>query len=136
MDTLAFASNLLFVVLAFTIAAAWVTARTAQSKGYNFWLFFVLSVLSWFITAVVTVFLKPKGATNAKVRLNSVILLAVGAIIEIAALGSLPLIDPTMSDEEILQAFMAPGVSGALVVALAGALVIVAGVANDRRTAN
>jgi hypothetical protein len=70
------------------------------------------------------------------VRLNSVILLAVGAIIEIAALGSLPLIDPTMSDEEILQAFMAPGVSGALVVALAGALVIVAGVANDRRTAN
>jgi hypothetical protein len=135
MDTLSFAGNLLFVLIAFTIAAAWVTARTARSKGYKFWLFFVLSVLSWFITAVVPVLLKDKGAANSKVRLNSVIMMAVGAMIEFGALSTLPAIDPTLTDEQIMLAFMDSSATGTLVVALAGALLIVAGVANDKRSA-
>lgn len=136
MDSLTFAGNTLLILIAFTIAAAWVTARTARSKGYKFWLFFVLSVLSWFITAVVTVFIKPKGAAKSKVRLSSVIMLTVGAFIEFGALSSLPLLEPSMSDEQIIQALIAPEASGSLLVALAGALVVVAAVANDKRTTN
>ena len=133
MDTLSFAGNLLFVLIAFTIAAAWVTARTARSKGYKFWLFFVLSVLSWFITAVVTIFIKQKGVANSKVRLSSVLMLTAGAFIEFGALSSLPLLDPSMTDEQIIDALLVPSASGSLVVALAGALLVVAAVANDKR---
>ena len=133
MDALTFAGNTLLILIAFTIAAAWVTARTARSKGYKFWLFFVLSVLSWFITAVVTIFLKPKGAVKSKARLSSVLMLTAGAFIEFGALSSLPLLDPAMTDEQIIDALMAPSASGSLVVALAGALLIVAAVANDKR---
>ena len=136
MDALTFAGNTLVILIAFTIAAAWVTARTARSKGYKFWLFFVLSVLSWFITAVVTIFIKPKGAAKSKARLSSVLMLTAGAFIEFGALSSLPLLDPAMTDEQIFDALMAPSVSGSLVVALAGALLIVAAVANDKRAAN
>lgn len=134
MDVYTFAGNAALVLLAFSIAAAWVTARTAKSKGYKFWLFFVLSLVSWFITAVVTVFLKPKGSTTSKVRLSSVILLAVGALVEFGALSSLPMGDASMTDEQILELFMTQQSLGTLAVALAGALVIVAGVANDRRS--
>ncbi len=133
MDALTFAGNTLLILIAFTIAAAWVTARTARSKGYKFWLFFVLSVLSWFITAVVTIFIKPKGAAKSKARLSSVLMLTAGAFIEFGALSSLPLLDPAMTDEQIIDALMAPSASGSLVVALAGALLIVAAVANDKR---
>ena len=133
MDALTFAGNTLLILIAFTIAAAWVTARTARSKGYKFWLFFVLSVLSWFITAVVTIFLKPKGAAKSKARLSSVLMLTAGAFIEFGALSSLPPLDPAMTDEQIIDALMAPSASGSLVVALAGALLIVAAVANDKR---
>jgi cytochrome bd-type quinol oxidase subunit 2 len=133
MDALTFAGNTLLILIAFTIAAAWVTARTARSKGYKFWLFFVLSVLSWFITAVVTIFLKPKGAAKSKARLSSVLMLTAGAFIEFGALSSLPLLDPAMTDEQIIDSLMAPSASGSLVVALAGALLIVAAVANDKR---
>ena len=133
MDALTFAGNTLLILIAFTIAAAWVTARTARSKGYKFWLFFVLSVLSWFITAVVTIFIKPKGAAKSKARLSSVLMLTTGAFIEFGALSSLPLLDPAMTDEQIIDALMAPSASGSLVVALAGALLIVAAVANDKR---
>jgi cytochrome bd-type quinol oxidase subunit 2 len=136
MDTLAFASNSLLILIAFTIGAAWVTARTARSKGYKFWLFFVLSLLSWFITAVVAIFIKPKGAAKSKVRLSSVLMLTVGALIEFGALSSLPLLDPSMTDEQIIQALSAPESSGSLLVALAGALLVVAGVANDKRSSN
>ncbi len=134
MDVYTFAGNAALVLLAFSIAAAWVTARTAKSKGYKFWLFFVLSLVSWFITAVVTVFLKPKGSSASKVRLSSVILLAVGALVEFGALSSLPMGDASMTDEQILELFMTQQSLGTLAVALAGALVIVAGVANDRRS--
>jgi cytochrome bd-type quinol oxidase subunit 2 len=133
MDALTFAGNTLLILIAFTIAAAWVTARTARSKGYKFWLFFVLSVLSWFITAVVTIFIKPKGAAKSKARLSSVLMLTAGAFIEFGALSSLPPLDPAMTDEQIIDALMAPSASGSLVVALAGALLIVAAVANDKR---
>lgn len=136
MDALTFAGNTLLILIAFTIAAAWVTARTARSKGFKFWLFFVLSVLSWFITAVVTIFIKPKGAAKSKARLSSVLMLTAGAFIEFGALSSLPLLDPAMTDEQIIDALMAPSASGSLVVALAGALLIVAAVANDKRAAN
>lgn len=134
MDVYTFAGNAALVLLAFSIAAAWVTARTAKSKGYKFWLFFVLSLVSWFITAVVTVFLKPKGSPTSKVRLSSVILLAVGALVEFGALSSLSMGDASMTDEQILELFMTQQSLGTLAVALAGALVIVAGVANDRRS--
>ena len=133
MDTYTFAGNALLVLLAFSVAAAWVTARTARSKGYKFWLFFVLSLISWFITAVVTVFLKPKGASNSRVRLSSVIMLALGSLIEFGALSSLPIGDPSMTDEQILELFMTQQSMGTIAVAIAGALVVVAGVANDRR---
>lgn len=136
MDSLTFAGNTLIILVAFTISAAWVTARTARSKGYKFWLFFVLSVLSWFITAVVTVFIKPKGVAKSKVRLSSVLMLTAGAFIEFGALSSLPLLEPSMTDEQIIQALIAPSASGSLLVALAGALLVVAGVANDKRNAN
>lgn len=135
METLSFAGNLLLVLIAFTIAAAWVTARTARSKGYKFWLFFVLSVLSWFITAIVTVFLKPKGAANTKVRLSSLLMVTAGTFIEFGALSTLPEIDPSLTDEQIMLTFMDSSATGTLVVALAGALLIVAGVANDKRSA-
>ena len=133
MDTYTFAGNALLVLIAFSVAAAWVTARTARSKGYKFWLFFVLSLISWFITAVVTVFLKPKGASNSRVRLSSVIMLALGSLIEFGALSSLPIGDPSMTDEQILELFMTQQAIGTIAVAIAGALVVVAGVANDRR---
>lgn len=133
MDTLSFAFNMLLVLITFTIAAAWVTARTARSKGYKFWLFFVLSVLSWFITAVVTIFIKQKGVANSKVRLSSVLMLTAGAFIEFGALSSLPLLDPSMTDEQIIDALLVPSATGSLVVALAGALLVVAAVANDKR---
>ena len=133
MDTYTFAGNALLVLIAFSVAAAWVTARTARSQGYKFWLFFVLSLISWFITAVVTVFLKPKGASNSRVRLSSVIMLALGSLIEFGALSSLPIGDPSMTDEQILELFMTQQAIGTIAVAIAGALVVVAGVANDRR---
>ena len=133
MDALTFAFNTLLILVAFTIAAAWVTARTARSKGYKFWLFFVLSVLSWFITAVVTIFIKQKGVANSKVRLSSVLMLTAGAFIEFGALSSLPLLDPSMTDEQIIDALLVPSATGSLVVALAGALLVVAAVANDKR---
>lgn len=133
MDALTFAGNTLIILVAFTIAAAWVTARTARSKGYKFWLFFVLSVLSWFITAVVTIFIKQKGVANSKVRLSSVLMLTAGAFIEFGALSSLPLLDPSMTDEQIIDALLVPSATGSLVVALAGALLVVAAVANDKR---
>jgi hypothetical protein len=134
MDTYTFAGNAVLVLVAFSVAAAWVTARTARSKGYKFWLFFVLSLVSWFITAVVTVFIKPKGSTKSKVRLSSVIMLAVGAMIEFGALSSLPVGDPGMTDEQILELFMSQQAMGTIAVAIAGALLVVAGVANDRRS--
>jgi hypothetical protein len=132
-DALSFAGNTLLILIAFSIAAAWVTARTARSKGYKFWLFFVLSLLSWFITAVVAIFIKPKGVANSKVRLSSVLMLSAGAFIEFAALSTLPLLDPAMTDEQIIEALLVPSASGSLIVALAGALLIVAAVANDKR---
>jgi hypothetical protein len=132
-DALSFAGNTLLILIAFSIAAAWVTARTARSKGYKFWLFFVLSLLSWFITAVVAIFIKPKGVANSKVRLSSVLVLTAGAFIEFGALSSLPLLDPAMTDEQIIEALLVPSASGSLIVALAGALLIVAAVANDKR---
>lgn len=132
-DALSFAGNTLLILIAFSIAAAWVTARTARSKGYKFWMFFVLSLLSWFITAVVAIFIKPKGVANSKVRLSSVLMLTAGAFIEFAALSTLPLLDPAMTDEQIIEALLVPSASGSLIVALAGALLIVAAVANDKR---
>jgi hypothetical protein len=60
-------------------------------------------------------------------------MLTAGAFIEFGALSSLPPLDPAMTDEQIIDALMAPSASGSLVVALAGALLIVAAVANDKR---
>jgi len=68
--------------------------------------------------------------------LSSVLMLTVGTFIEFGALSSLPLLDPSMTDEQIIQVLSAPEASGSLLVALAGALLVVAGVANDKRSSN
>lgn len=136
MDTLSFALLAIVGLVIFSISAAWVSARTARSKGYRFAWFFVFSLVSWFITAVVTVFIKPKGDNNAKVRMSSVLMLTFGAIIEFVGLGMLPQASASLSDQEVLELFATQSSIGAIAVAAAGALVIVGGVANDFRQAD
>lgn len=136
MDTLSFALLAIVGLVIFSISAAWVSARTARSKGYRFAWFFVFSLVSWFITAVVTVFIKPKGDKNAKVRMSSVLMLTFGAIVEFVGLSMLPEAPAGISDEALLELFASQGSMGAIAVALAGALVVVGGVANDFRQAD
>ena len=133
MDPLTFATVGLFGLIGFNIAAAWVTGRTARSKGYKFAAFFVLSLVSWFITAVVAVFIKPKGNKMAKTRLNSVVMLAIGTVVEFTGLGMLPEVSEKLSDEQLLAVFASQESMGAIAIALAGALIVVGGVANDYR---
>ena len=136
MDPLTFATVGLFGLIGFNIAAAWVTGRTARSKGYKFAAFFVFSLVSWFITAVVAVFIKPKGDKSAKTRLNSVVMLAIGTVIEFTGLGMLPEVSENLTDEQLLEIFASQSSVGAISVALAGALIVVGGVANDYRSTN
>ena len=133
MDPLAFATTGLFGLIAFSIAAAWVTARTAKSKGYRFGWFYVFSLVSWYITAIVVVFIRPKGDKTAKAKLSSVVLLTIGTIVEFTGLSMLPDAAPTLTDQQLLELFASKSSIGAIAVALAGALIAVAGVANDRR---
>jgi cytochrome bd-type quinol oxidase subunit 2 len=133
MDAYSLASTLLVAVVIFSIAAAWVTGRTAKSKGYSFGWFFVFSLLSWYITAVVTVFLKPKYDKSAKPKISSAIYLIVGTLVEFTGLAMLPNVDNNASPEAQLAAFASRSALGAIAVAIAGALIVVAGVANDRR---
>lgn len=133
MDVYSFALTALVGLVAFSIAAAWVSARTARSKGYKFGWFFVFSLVSWFITAVVVVFIKPKANKTAKAKLSSVLLITLGAIVEFVGLSMLPEASATLSDQELLELFASQQSMGAIAVALAGALIVVGGVANDHR---
>jgi cytochrome bd-type quinol oxidase subunit 2 len=133
MDVYSFALTALFGLIGFSIAAAWVSARTARSKGYKFGWFFVFSLVSWFITAVVVVFIKPKNDKPAKAKLSTVLMLTLGAIIEFVGLSMLPQASATLSDAEVLELFASQQSIGAIAVALAGALIVVGGVANDHR---
>ena len=133
MDVYSFALTALVGLVTFSLAAAWVSARTARSKGYKFGWFFVFSLVSWFITAVVVVFIKPKTDKTAKAKLSSVLMLTLGAIVEFVGLGMLPQPSDTLSDAEVLKLFASQQSIGAIAVALAGALIVVAGVANDNR---
>lgn len=132
MDALTFAADALIVLILFSLAAAWVSARTARSKGYKFGWFFVFSLVSWFITAVVVVFLKPKSDKSAKAKLSSVLLVTAGAIVEFIGISRLPDAPATLTDTELLELFATQQSIGAIAIALAGALIVVAGVANDR----
>lgn len=133
MDVYSFALSALVGLIAFSLSAAWVSARTARSKGYKFGWFYVFSLVSWFITAVVVVFIKPKGDKTAKAKLSSVVLLTIGTIVEFTGLSMLPDAAPTLTDQQLLELFASKSSIGAIAVALAGALIAVAGVANDRR---
>ncbi|MEN9749813.1 MAG: hypothetical protein RL149_891 [Actinomycetota bacterium] len=136
MDTLSFALAAIVGLVIFSISAAWVSARTARSKGYKFGWFFVFSLVSWFITAVVTVFIKPKSDKTAKVKMPSVLMLTFGAIVEFVGLSMLPEAPFGISDEALLELFATQASMGAIAVALAGALIVIAGVANDFRHAD
>ena len=132
MDALSFAAFGLIGLVLFSVCAAWVSARTARSKGYKFGWFFVFSLVSWFITAVVVIFLKPKSNKLAKAKLSSVLLVTTGAIVEFIGLSRLPDAPATLTDRELLELFATQQSIGAIAIALAGALVVIAGVANDR----
>jgi cytochrome bd-type quinol oxidase subunit 2 len=133
MDVYSFALTALVGLIAFSLAAAWVSARTARSKGYKFGWFFVFSLVSWFITAVVVVLIKPKTDKTAKAKLSSVLMVTAGAIVEFIGLSMLPTPSATMTDTEVLELFASGSGIGAIAIALAGALVVVGGVANDKR---
>jgi cytochrome bd-type quinol oxidase subunit 2 len=135
MDSLSIASALLVAVVLFSIAAAWVTGRTAKSKGYSYGWFFTFSLLSWYITAVITVFLKPRFDKSAKPKISSAIYVIAGTLVEFTGLGMLPNVDPNASPEVQLAEFTSQSALGAIAVAVAGALIVLAGVSNDRRAA-
>jgi cytochrome bd-type quinol oxidase subunit 2 len=122
------------VALLVSAGFAFVIGRTAKSKGYRFGWFFVFGFVSYLLASVVTVFLKPKGQPEAKPKLTSVLLLIVGIVIEFTGLSLLPNLDPSISNEEAVQAFSSSTqVMGGLFVAIAGVLVIIGSVANDYR---
>ncbi len=85
---------------------------------------------------MVAVFIKPKGDKSAKTRLNSVVMLAIGTIVEFTGLGMLPEVSENLTDEQLLEIFASQNSVGAIAIALAGALIVVGGVANDYRNNN
>lgn len=125
----------LTALLFLTVASAFVIARTAKSKGYSFGLFFFLGIMSYLITAVITVFIRPKGETQAKPRISSVGLLALGVLVEFIGIGYIPDAQLTAaSDSAAIQALIADSqFVGGVAIALAGLLVIIGAVANDYR---
>ena len=106
-----------------------VIARTAKSKGYSYKLFFIFGFISYLITSVIAVFIRPKGQPEAKPKISSVALLLIGIIVEFAGLGSLP----DNSAENGMKLEVTDQVLGSLFVAFAGILIIIGSVANDYR---
>lgn len=131
----------LMVVLAglliLTVSSAFVIARTAKSKGYSFGLFFFFAIVSYLITAVVAVFMRPKGSANAKPRISSLSLLALGVLVEFIGIGYIPDSQLTAaSDAAALTAMLSDSqFIGGAAIALAGILIVVGAVANDYRQA-
>jgi len=132
-------STLLLVLaglLVLTVSSALVIARTAKSKGYSFGLFFFFAVVSYLITAVVTVFMRPKGDTTAKPRVSSLALLILGVVVEFIGIGYIPDSQlTTSSDAAALTAMLQDSqFIGGVAIALAGLLIVIGSVANDFRS--
>jgi hypothetical protein len=51
---------MVFILFLWVLVAIW-PAMLAQKKGYNFWLFFLISLFFWWITLFVVLFLKDKS---------------------------------------------------------------------------
>jgi hypothetical protein len=132
-------STLLLVLaglLVLTVSSALVIARTAKSKGYSFGLFFFFAIVSYLITAVVTVFMRPKGDTTAKPRISSLALLILGVVVEFIGIGYIPDSQLTASsDAAALTAMLQDSqFIGGVAIALAGLLIVIGSVANDFRS--
>lgn len=127
----------LAVLLLLTVTSAAVIGRTAKSKGYSFGLFFFFGVISYLLTAVVTVFIRPKGEPSAKPKISSLSLLVLGVLVEFIGIGYIPeSMIPASSDDAALTALFSDSqFIGGVAIALAGLLVIIGAVANDYRGA-
>ena len=119
-----------------SVASAGVIARTAKSKGYSFGLFFFFAILSYLITAVVTVFMRPKGEANARPRISSLTLLVLGVLVEFIGIGYIPESQLSASSDSAAIAAMLGDSQfiGGAAIALAGLLIIIGSVANDFRS--
>lgn len=124
-------------LLVLTISSAAVIARTAKSKGYSYGLFFFFAVVSYLITAVVTVFLRPKGQANTRPRISSLGLLVLGVLVEFIGLGYIPesKIPAGSDDAALIALFSDSQFLGGVTIAFAGILIVVGAVANDYRGA-
>lgn len=122
-------------LLVLTVSSAFVIARTAKSKGYSFGWFFFFAILSYLITAVVTVFIRPKGDTNARPRISSVALLLLGVIVEFIGLSYIPdaQLEATSNDAAVFALLDDSQFRGGVAIALAGLLIVIGAVANDFR---
>lgn len=122
-------------LLLLTVSSAFVIGRTAKSKGYSFGLFFFFGIISYLIAAVITVFIRPKGETNARPRVSSLALLALGVLVEFIGIGYIPDSQLTAdSDAAALSAMLGDSqFVGGVAIAFAGLLIIVGSVANDYR---
>ena len=131
-------NNSLLLALAFllllTVASAGVIARTAKSKGYSFGLFFFFGVISYLLTAVVTIFLRPKGEANARPKISSIALLALGVLVEFVGIGYIPdVLDANSSAAAIAAVVGDSQFLGGVAIAFAGLLIVIGAVANDYR---
>lgn len=124
-------------LLVLTVSSALVIARTAKSKGYSFGLFFFFAIVSYLLTAVVTVFIRPKGNTTAKPRISSLALLILGIVVEFIGIGYIP--DSQLTADSSAAAISAmlsdSQFIGGVWIALAGLLIVIGAVANDYRHA-
>lgn len=122
------------IVGAFLVSAGFaaIIARTASSKGYSYRQFFFFGFISYLLTSVVTVFLRPKGQANAKPKVSSIALLFLGIVVEFTGLSFLPNLG-TASEAEIAEMAGSQQMLGGLFVAIAGILMIIGSVANDYR---
>ncbi|MFM2321194.1 MAG: hypothetical protein RL612_341 [Actinomycetota bacterium] len=127
----------LAILLGITVSSALVIARTAKSKGYSFGLFFFFAIVSYLISAVVTVLLRPKGQTNARPRISSLALLILGIIVEFVGLGYIPESQLTAESDAAAIAAMLQDSQfiGGVAIAFAGLLIVIGSVANDYRAA-
>lgn len=131
-----FNSSALVIALAIALAVsatfAAVIGRTAKSKGYSFGLFFFFGFISYLLTAVVAIFIRPKGQRDAKPKISSIALLSLGIIVEFTGLASLPALE---SQEAMTAELLANPEQffGSLFIALAGILIVMGAVANDYR---
>lgn len=127
----------LAILLGITVSSALVIARTAKSKGYSFGLFFFFAIVSYLITAVVTVLLRPKVQANARPRISSLALLILGIVVEFVGLGYIPESQLTAESDAAAIAAMLQDSQfiGGVAIAFAGLLIVIGSVANDYRAA-